>query len=195
MKKDINQPYEAFGRLLKTHREKSSKNQLEVSGAVEIDQKKLVDYESGIRRPTQDILILLIQHFSLPPDEANELWRLAGYVGLPDDMQYFDSDDNAGLPSPRVQKVIVSPHDARIVYTDMVQVMVNNYGVIVNFMQGAGVDNSPLAVSRVGMSKEHARSLIDILKSTLEQSEVVGKKESDSNNSPKQLSSGQNNKD
>ena len=67
--------------------------------------------------------------------------------------------------------VFVSPEDARIVYTDMVQVMVNNYGVIMNFMQGAGPQNQPLAVSRVGMSKEHAKSILELLRATLEQSE------------------------
>ena len=49
-------------------------------------------------------------------------------------------------------------------------VMVNNYGVVVNFMQSAGPSNQPLAVSRIGMSKEHAYSLLEVLQNTLEQS-------------------------
>jgi hypothetical protein len=53
----------------------------------------------------------------------------------------------------------------------MIQVMVNNYGVIINFMQGAGPANQPLAVSRVGMSKEHARSVLEVLQKTLDQAE------------------------
>jgi hypothetical protein len=53
----------------------------------------------------------------------------------------------------------------------MIQVMVNNYGVIINFMQGAGPGSQPMAVSRVGMSKEHARSVLEVLQKTLEQAD------------------------
>jgi hypothetical protein len=49
--------------------------------------------------------------------------------------------------------------------------MVNNYGVVMNFMQGGGPNMQPLAVARVGMSKEHAKSVLDVLKQTLSQSE------------------------
>ncbi len=62
---------------------------------------------------------------------------------------------------------MVLPADARIVYTDMVHVMVNNYGVIMNFMQTAGPGSQPLAVSRIGMSREHAQSVLEVLQKTL----------------------------
>lgn len=162
------QPFSPFGLALKQLREKNSKSQAEVSGAVEIDQDRLVSYESGEARPTEDVLFLLIRHFNLKDNEANELWRLAGYINHgTDHAQYFVNDEMGGAKESRT--VMVSQEDARIVYTDMIQVMVNNYGVILNFMQGAGVSNQPLAVSRVGMSKEHARSILEVLKKTLEQ--------------------------
>ena len=44
------------------------------------------------------------------------------------------------------------------------------------FLQGAGPNNQPLAVSRVGMSKEHARSVLEVLKKTLEQSDDLQEK-------------------
>src|SRR5690606_5241003 len=125
-------------------------------------------YEQGEQRPSEDILLLLIQHFNLKEDQADELWRLAGYNGQPDGEQYFYNDD-AG--NPQQMTVGIAAQDVRIVYTDMVQVMVNNYGVIINFLQGAGPGNQPLAVSRVGMSKEHAKSILEVLNKTLEQSD------------------------
>ena len=72
----------------------------------------------------------------------------------------------------------------RIVYTDMVQISVNNYGVVINFLQGAGINNTPLAVSRIGMSKEHAKSLLDVLSNTLKQADVIDKKSSDTKKLP-----------
>lgn len=166
------QPFISFGSLLKQYREKNSRSQAEVSSAVEIDQNRLKSYEQGIDRPSEDILFLLIQHFALQEKEAQELWRLAGYgTQQTDGQQYFMNNETGG--AKQVKTVAISPEDAKIVYTDMIQVMVNNYGVILNFMQGAGVNEQPLAVSRIGMSKEHARSVIEVLKKTLEQSEAI----------------------
>lgn len=169
-------PYLSFGEVLKGLRAKAAKTPAEVSGAVEIDETRLRAYESGEQRPSEDILSLLIQHFDLKDEQADELWKLAGYNNQLEDEQYFINDENGGAQQVTVG---VTPHDARIVYTDMIQVMVNNYGVIVNFLQGAGLGNQPLAVSRIGMSKEHARSVIEVLQKTLDQAEIQ--------NVPKQL--------
>ena len=73
------QPFSSFGAELKKLREAQSKSQAEVSGAVEIEQQKLQAYEQGAQRPSEDILMLLIQHFDLHDEAADELWRLAGY--------------------------------------------------------------------------------------------------------------------
>lgn len=161
-------PYQSFGEVLKKLRAKALKTSAEVSGAVEIDEDRLKLYESGVQRPSEDILLLLIQHFALKDDQADELWKLAGYSGQPDEEKFFINDEQG---QPQQIAVGVTAHDARIVYTDMIQVMVNNYGVIVNFMQGAGPGNHPLAVSRVGMSKEHARSVIQVLQKTLDEAD------------------------
>lgn len=173
MKKFEQQPFSSFGNALKLLREKTSKSQTELSGAVEIDERKLQEYELGIARPSEDILLLIIQHFDLEDEEAKELWRLAGYNESFGETQYFINDEDG--EAKQTKTVVVSGQDARIVYTDMLQVMVNNYGVIINFMQGAGVNSHPLAVSRVGMSKEHARSLVEVLSKTLKQAEEVSK--------------------
>lgn len=161
------QPYRSFGEVLRKLRSRASKTPAEVSGAVEIDESRLQSYENGEQRPTEDILLLLIQHFNLKDEQANELWKLAGYHGAPDESLYIQDE----FGSSQQETVTINVQDPRVVYTDMIQVMVNNYGVVMNFLQGAGPGNQPLAVSRVGMSKEHARSIIDILQKTLDQAE------------------------
>jgi transcriptional regulator with XRE-family HTH domain len=162
------QPYISFGKALRQLRERARKSPMEVSGAVEIDTATLMRYETGEIRPSEDILILLIQHFSLKEDEASELWRLAGYLQSPSDAFFFANDEFA-----QRSKTTSDNSSDRIVYTDMIQVMVNNYGVIMQFMQGAGMSSQPLAVARVGMSKEHARSVMEVLKKTLEQADAM----------------------
>jgi transcriptional regulator with XRE-family HTH domain len=168
MSENNNTPYRSFGEVLKKLRSTAAKSPAEVSSAVEIDEARLKQYEDGEQRPSEDILILLIQHFNLQDDQASELWKLAGYTGEPEEDLYFMNDETGNA---QTMTVGVTAHDARIVYTDMIQVMVNNYGVIVNFMQGAGPGSQPMAVSRVGMSKEHARSVLEVLQKTLDQAD------------------------
>jgi len=180
MKKSNLQPFSSFGLALKDLRTKHNKTCAEVSGAVEIDEQRLIDFEAGRHRPSEDILLLIIQHFDLADSDAKDLWRLAGYTEPLDDSKYFINDESNDIPHSRT--VMISQQDARIVYTDMIQVMVNNFGVIINFMQGAGAGSHPLAVSRVGMSKEHAKSVIEVLTKTLQQAE-----ETDMKIAPKQL--------
>lgn len=141
----------------------------EVSGAVEIEVAQLSEIEQGKSRPSEDILLLLISYFAMKDDEATRLWELAGFDQDDTPSTHMVNDDQGNAKSA----VMVMPGEARIVYTDMVHIMVNNYGVVMNFMQGAGPGNQPLAVSRIGMSKEHAQSVLEVLKNTLEQADKV----------------------
>jgi DNA-binding XRE family transcriptional regulator len=161
-------PYQQLGLRLKVLRQKHLESLAEVSGAVEIDTTTLTDIENGIKRPSEDILLLLISHFSAKEEEASKLWELAGYD---DDDMSSASQIIGEEPNLIRTPVIVMPIDGRIVYTDMVHVVVNNFGVVMNFMQGTGPNTQAQVVSRIGMSKEHAKSVLEILKQTLEQAE------------------------
>jgi len=157
-------PYRQLGERLKRIRQDARESMAEASGAVEIDLKTFESYERGESRPTEDVLHLLISHFDLDDSAADGLWSLAGY-----DKKTGGDDQNLSQ-----QAVVVLPMDSRIVYTDMVSITVNNYGVVMNFLQQGAQNNSngtpqPMAVARVGMSLEHARSVIDVLRHSLEQ--------------------------
>lgn len=162
-KEDINKPFQPLGKQLKSMREKLRESLADVSGAVEIDPEALSSYEDGTNRPAEEILLLLISHFSTKEDQAAKLWHLAGY-----DQDELPLQSSTNDTSGQIQNsVALLPNDAKIVYTDMVHVMVNNYGVVLNFMQTSGPNNQPMAVSRVGMSREHAQSVLDVLHKTL----------------------------
>jgi DNA-binding XRE family transcriptional regulator len=163
------QPFKSLGIRLKGMREFRKESVAEVSGAVEIDTKTLVHIEQGTIRPSEDILLLLISHFSMQEDEATQLWDLAGYDESKVTSTHMINDDD-GEPK---SNVMVMPNDARVIYTDMVHVVVNNYGVVMNFMQGTGPNNQHLAISRIGMSKEHARSVIKVMQETLDKNEKL----------------------
>lgn len=168
------EPYKKLGIKIKSLREKAQETLGEVSSAVELHIDELSKIEQGITRPSEDILSLIISHYDLKDGQAEILWKLAGY----DKSDLLDAE--ATIDPVAAQTVLVTAFDARIVYADMVHVMVNKYGVVLNFMQGAGPNNQPLAISRIGMSKEHAKSVLEVLQKTLDQVEGSDKKDTKS---------------
>lgn len=155
-------PYKRLGSWLKTMRQKNQQSLAEVSGAVEIDVDMLSDIERGAKRPGEDILMLLISYFSVKEDDAVKIWEMAGYN---------KSDEETASINEVAQPVLVMPMDARIVYTDMAHIATNKYGLTINFMQSDGIGSQPLAVSRVGMSREHALKLLGVLEKSLRSSQ------------------------
>lgn len=161
---DINRefPYKTLGARLRGMREKQRESLAEVAGSVEIELDSLTEIEQGKHRPSEDILLLLISHFAMKEDEATKLWELAGYEKI-DDATAMSIDESGEIKN----SVVVMPADARISYTDMAHVVANQYGVVLNFMQTNGPGNQPMVVSRLGMSKDHAKSLIELLQRTV----------------------------
>jgi transcriptional regulator with XRE-family HTH domain len=155
-------PYKNLGDRLKRLREQASENLPELSGALEIDVETLVRIEKGAMRPSEETLLLLVTHFGIRDDEASRLWALAGYA--PDKIPVINAI-NEGAEG--IKPMVMVMADSRIVYTDAVHVMVNNFGVVMNFMQNSGTRNQPMAIARIGMSKEHAKSVLDLLSKTL----------------------------
>lgn len=158
-------PFKALGKQLKALRARSSESLAEASGAVEIDVKQLASFELGQLRPTEDVLLLLISHFGAKDDEAVRLWEMAGYGMDRIPVAHLANEQNY------LQQSVSVTTDSQILFTDVVDITVNNYGVVMNFMQGASPNTKPNTVARVGMSREHAKSVLQILQITLEQTE------------------------
>ena len=151
-------PFARLGQRLSQIRKSLQETVTEVSGAVELDNEELLRFERGETRPSEDVLALLINHFDIRDDEADELWDLAGYNA---------KEDSAQIPS-----LVVVPVDNRIIYTDTAHVSINNFGVVMNFMQN-NPNNQPVSVSRIGMSMEHAKSILKVLNETIRQAEAA----------------------
>lgn len=154
--------FTALGDRLKFLREQWQQTVSDVCGAIEIDEKTLRSFEAGKVLPSSDTLDMLISHFLLTEDQAQDLRELANYgkedaenilSGVMDDML-------------NKQLVMFMPVDSRIIYTDSMQASVNDGGVVLQFMQHTG-NGQTMPVSRVGMSREHAEKVIEVLKTTL----------------------------
>ena len=161
-------PYQLLGKKLRQLREKHRETLAEVSGAVEIDEKQLVQMEAGKDRPSEDILMLLMSHFGVSDDKiADELWALAGYnMRHEQDHNHEDArhDDHDDMKRTAAMMIMLDP---RVMYSDSVEVISNKQGVIINFSQTAGADAPHLTISRVGMSYDQAKAVMGILHQVL----------------------------
>lgn len=160
----LDKPYEILGALLKKLREGRKETLADVSGAVEMDEQTIAEYEKGSERPSEDILLLLINHFNVQEDRAAELWDIAGYEAPKDGRD--DSHDSEAFEK-RAQQTMMVMLDPRIMYTDGIEVFASKEGVVMNFHQRAGVPGQPLVVSRIGMSREQAQTFMGLIHKVL----------------------------
>ncbi len=165
MAKKSEGPYAALGAKIKHFRQQWHQSLDEVSGTLEIDVKILREIESGKTLPHEDLLNMLINHFLLTDDQADELRQLAS---LQTD-QIADGMLNGLEEMIMKQIVMYLPVDSKIVYTDSMNATVNKHGVVLQFFQNAGPDKKPVSISQVGMSRDHAEKVIEVLKKTLQE--------------------------
>ena len=161
---NASQPYKLLGKHLKYVREQKNETLAEVSGAVEIDLDTLARIESGNERPSEDILMLLINHFEVRDQEAVQLWESAGY----------DSNESRRRGAQEVHdkaQMVILAMDNRTVYSDGLIIDANRAGLTLNFTQGDSQKGQQTSVSKVGISYEQAEQII----TTLQHATLYGK--------------------
>jgi transcriptional regulator with XRE-family HTH domain len=173
-------PYDKLGAKIKAMRLKANETILGLAEALEIGRAKLSQIERGLIKPSEDEVAMLINRYKVPGQKAEQLWEMAGYDNndlVPDEVMHE-------ISQKIVKTVVVMPADARITYTDMVNTSVNNYGMVLNFMQTASNGLPAMAIARVGMSIEHARSVAKVINDTISQYELANKKPETKNIEP-----------
>lgn len=159
-----NAPFSSLGSHLKYVREQSNQSISEVSGAVEIDETYLEKIEAGLVRPDEDILLLLISYFGVKDREAVQLWEMAQYDSdMPDEIRGYEE------PAPQINGkpvVMLLALDMRTIYSDGLDVIVNQAGVTLNFTQTQSASQTN-SVARVGMSQAQAEAVVETLQKAL----------------------------
>jgi len=164
--REVSKPFRNLGVKIRQARVRVQESVADVSGALEIDASTLVKIESGEQRPTEDILSLLISYLDINDNEAARLYELAGYNA-------GHNSNSSGSETETMQTfAALMPMDLRVVYTDGIYVAKNEAGVVMNFMQSSGF-GQPLAIARVGMSKNQAQRVLDLLQKTLNSPDKV----------------------
>ncbi len=152
-------PFANLGDKLKLLRQRQKESLAEAAGAVEIAEDELQKIEAGQVRPSEEILMLLINHFGMREDDAVQLWELAGY----------DNDDDIDESRPDGKTIVMAiAIDPRVMYSDSVHIAGNPHGVVISFMQPGGGNVPAMPISRIGMSRDQARKMTKLLQDTLD---------------------------
>jgi len=74
------------------------------------------------------------------------------------------------------EKKVIVPKEVLVLYADNIQITTKKFGVVLDVTQQIGPTNQHIVVSRLGLSKRHAKALCDQLLKLLQKGQVSPKK-------------------
>ena len=170
--------FEGFATKMRLYRQRKNESITQVGQAVGIDRTHLSKLENGHERPSKQVLLRLIRHYSLSISEASELWNLAGYptglVAFEEEItekevrNNMDNKQQQNISGETGMKITV-PENSSVLYADAVFVTRTKYGIVFDFAQGVVTTNEKRVVSRIGMSVEHAQDLVNAIQQNINQ--------------------------
>ena len=154
--------FEDLALKLREHRQRKKESITVVADVIGVDRTYLSKLENGHERPSIEILNNLVRHYSLSENEANDLFLAAGYrsgVVISRKEENMDKTDKPIQPGVQINLNGNLP----VLYSDSVFITSNPYGVSLDFAVNMGPTNQQNVVSRIGMSKEHAKALAETI--------------------------------
>lgn len=176
-----------LGKKLRNMRSNAGKSLSEVSSVVGIDKTFLSKVETGDRRPSQSVLDSLLHYYKADIVVRDELYRharfphISSHHGILDNLKtegegvFKNMNQDVNPPVQQNAQVNV-PNNLPILYSDSVWVTASPFGLVFDFGQRMGPTNNVNVVSRVGLSKEHAEALAEVLLGKIKEMQLLTKK-------------------
>ncbi len=170
-----------LGKKIREIRKKSGKSITETATSIDVGRSYLSRLENGYEKvPSQKVIRNLIDHFSLSKSEEAELLWLASH--FQESKVKTERKEVSKVGENKTQKTdqenrlqINIPDNMQVLYSDSVWVTSSRWGIVLDFAQSVGPTNRQNVVSRVGMSKEHAQAMFDVLKKKLKKTKKTKK--------------------
>lgn len=175
---NVMKKYAPLGEKLKKYRQDLGLTAKDIAHVTNTSRSYITRLENGYEKPQFSILSILISHYSLSGREASELLTLAGYptggVIVPQEGREVFKIDKSKNPN-EIQ--VNLPNDLKALYSDSMFVHLSPFGLVLDFAQTVGPTNQQqTVVSRIGMSKEHAKAMVEVIQRKLEEKDfTVGK--------------------
>lgn len=171
------QQINVFGHEIRLLRKKANESLVTTADQLGIDRSHLNKIELGRYKPSEELLDKIIAHFSVEGKKARQLRDflergpvehvvVGGLEGRGKEMP-----QEAKIENPSLQ-VNVDPTKVPILYSNSVFVSSNDYGLVLDVAQTApGSQNQQFIVSRIGMSFDHAKKMIEVINDHLQKNE------------------------
>jgi len=166
-----------LGVALKAYRIAAGESVDELANATELEETTIKKIEAGLTKPSSDAIGLIANHYLLREQEVKRLFKLAGHKT--DDFSIKKVSDGVDIDISKLGKdidVLMAP----VLYTDMIKVTSDKFGLVISFLQKIEGYDNPVVVSRVGMSHKHANSVIAVLQESMKRANKKQDGESDS---------------
>lgn len=167
-------------------RDKTKKSLFEVSRVVGIDKTFLSKLENGDRRPSITVLNSLLNFYKADRSIFDELYALSGFPNVSSrnlnqlkterKEVYGTMNQEPVNRDSQPQTQINVPNNLPILYSDSVWVTASPFGLVFDFGQRMGPTSNVNVVSRVGLSKEHAVALLEVLAGKIKEMQLLTKK-------------------
>lgn len=164
--------YSSFGKKIKSFRNKKRESLTQTAKNLQITKSYLSKIENGHIKPNKGMIDKLASYFSLQPILKTELLQLSGFN--PEGIVVKLEENNRKEVLSRVDQnvggkeaEIVIPSNIPVLYTDSIFVTKNEFGIVLDFAQRLGPTAKHTVVARLGMSEKHAKALLDVLNSKL----------------------------
>ncbi len=155
----------------------------QVANAIGVSKVYLSNLENGYEKPSSATLGKLREFYKLNKDFAFEATETANDSSL---SSSDTSKEVSSMPEEQKQKPagqtqtqtlqIKVPETLNVLYSDSAFVTASRFGLVFDFAQTVGPTNQQNVVARIGMSKEHAESLMRVLQQKIVEMQAMEEK-------------------
>lgn len=174
-----------LGKQIRNLRKKTKKSLKDLASLSGVHPTYLSKIENGQKRPSQKLLLKLLDLYKVSPSEFLAIQLLAGYgktyygeLKEQKEVNYMTSKQEE-KPEGQIQNnqmQIQVPNNLPVLYTDSAFVTASAFGLVLDFAQTLGPTNNQNVVARIGMSSDHAKALLKVLSQKLTEVELLKEK-------------------
>lgn len=166
---------QTMGELFKQMRIERGDTLDTVAEAVELGAGELLEIEEDALLPSGEMVEVLASYYNLDADLTSAMLEIVSNGELRTSLYQKEdgmseskdkqNDKDSSADKPKQLRINLDA-STRVLYSDMVQIHENEVGVVLNFIQ-TDPGNQGYVVSRIGMSKQQAAKLSELLKRNL----------------------------
>jgi transcriptional regulator with XRE-family HTH domain len=154
-----------FAELLTRYREREDKTITEMARSIDSNRSYLSRLENGHeKRPSKDLILRIADFLSLSEEERAKLLNTVGKGLTPQTASLISQrKEVVGNMETNNKKINIDiPSNVSVLFSDAAIISSSANGLTITFAQNIH-ENNFKAVSRIGVSIEHAEKLIDAL--------------------------------